>query len=168
MPIRLLETPFGFVFEEFVNRREYDARALCADAHVKIDFIVQKMNVAVRYGRDPVVTRIVLRERNIGVSAQRTRKNVAAKIGNLQPVRGEEQWGRDAVEGQRFAEKDVVHSSCAIYLDVQTRVFAAAKLVNAIGSDIGRSPKFVWRDSLRNLWVDPKNCLGWIQRAPDV
>ena len=40
MPIRLLETPFGFVFEEFVNRREYDAGTVCANAHVEIDFVV--------------------------------------------------------------------------------------------------------------------------------
>src|SRR5206468_12858822 len=52
MPIRLLKTPFGFIFKQFVNRREYDAGPLRADAHVKIDFVVQKMDVAVTHNAE--------------------------------------------------------------------------------------------------------------------
>src|SRR5437667_6369995 len=97
------------------------------------------------------------------MSAQRARKNVAAEIENLQSIIGDKQSPRDAVERQRFAEKHVIHSTGAIHLDLQTRVLAAAKLVNAIRAEIRRTVEFVRHNSFPNLWLNPENCVGRIQ-----
>src|SRR5882724_6903153 len=130
---------------------------------VVVEIKIREMRkVGVRHGKGSVITGIVFRERNICVSAQRARKDVPANIEELQSIVGEKQLRRDAVERQRFSQKDVVHSICAIHLDLQPCVFAAVKLVNAIGGDIWRPPKLEWRHSLRELRVDPKNCVGWI------
>src|SRR5437868_3287835 len=123
--------------------------------------IGQMRKVDVRQGEVCVVMRIVFRERNIGVSAQRTGKDVPAKIEDLQPIIGKKQSRRDSVERQRFPKKDVVHSIYAIRFDLQMRVLTAAKLVNAIGGDIRWPPKFVRCHSLRKLGVDPENCFDW-------
>ena len=45
VPVRFLQTPLGFVFEKFVNRREHDPGAFGTDAHVEIEFVVEKINV---------------------------------------------------------------------------------------------------------------------------
>src|SRR4030095_6140241 len=83
-------------------------------------------------------------------------------------VIGKQQSRQHTVKRQRFPEKDVVHSSCPIPLDLQPRVLAAAKLVNAVGDDVRRTPKLVRHNSFPGLWVDPENYLGGIQRALDV
>src|SRR5205085_11910040 len=85
--------------------------------------------------------------------SQRAAEKSAAKISDLQPIVCVQQPTRDAVERQRFSKKDVVHSTAAIHLDLQTRVFTAAKLINAIGGNCRRAPEFVWRHSLRKLRV---------------
>ena len=48
------------------------------------------------------------------------------------------------------------------------RVFAAVKLVNAIGGYIRGTPEFVRRNSLPCLRVNPENHVSRIQRAADV
>src|SRR6059058_5527978 len=87
---------------------------------VVVEIKIREMRkVGVRHGKGSVITGIVFRERNICVSAQRAGKDVPANIEELQSIVGEKQLGRDVVEGQRFSQKDVVHSICAIHLDLQ-------------------------------------------------
>jgi len=109
---------------------------------VVVEIKIREMRkVGVRHGKGSVITGIVFRERNICVSAQRAGKDVSANIEDLQPIVGEKQLARDVVEGQRFPKKDVVHSICAIHLDLEPCVLAAVKLVNTIGGDIRWPPK---------------------------
>src|SRR5438445_7564786 len=76
MPIRLFETSFALVFEEFVNRREYDAGAFCADAHVKIDFVVHKVNVAVTHNAEKLSRHIEILSMNNSVPHRKFRPGV--------------------------------------------------------------------------------------------
>ena len=46
MPLRFLQASFTFVFEKFVNWRKYDTGAFRIDPHVKIEFVVEKIDVA--------------------------------------------------------------------------------------------------------------------------
>src|SRR5713226_9353836 len=46
MPIRIFQAAFAFVFEKFVNRCEQDARPFRVDAHIKVEFVVHEINVA--------------------------------------------------------------------------------------------------------------------------
>ena len=111
---------------------------------------------------------IISRQGDVGIPSQRAAEKNAAKISDLQPIVCVQQPTGDAVERQRVSKKDVVHTTAAIHLDLQTRVFTAAKLINAIGGNCRRAPEFVWRHSLRKLRVDPENRLGRIQRAFDI
>src|SRR5437870_2975697 len=72
--------------------------------------ISQERKIDVAHRDTCVVTGIVSRLRDVSISTQRAGKKSAANIGDLQPVVGEEQSGRDAVKGQRLPKKDVVHS----------------------------------------------------------
>src|SRR5262249_17235104 len=74
----------------------------------------------------------------------------------------------DTIEWQGFAKKDIVHSTCAVDLDLQPRVLAAAELVNAVGDDIRWTPELVRNNSFRRLRIDPENCFCRIQRTVDV
>src|SRR5207248_708359 len=48
VPVRFLETAFAGVFEKLVDRGEQDASgAVHGQAHLKIEFVVQEMNVAI-------------------------------------------------------------------------------------------------------------------------
>src|SRR5262249_52270996 len=47
MPIGFLEAPFAGVFEEFVHRREQYPWAFHVQPQIEIEFVVEKMNVAV-------------------------------------------------------------------------------------------------------------------------
>ena len=46
MPIRLFQAAFGFVFEKFIERSENEARSAGVNTHVKIDFVIEEMCVA--------------------------------------------------------------------------------------------------------------------------
>src|SRR5581483_6678504 len=45
-PIRLLQTSGASVFEEFVHRREHHSGSLHVQAHIEIEFVIEKMDVA--------------------------------------------------------------------------------------------------------------------------
>ena len=48
MPVRFGEVAFAFVFEKFVDRRQHHAAGkIRVDADIEIEFVVEKMNVAV-------------------------------------------------------------------------------------------------------------------------
>src|SRR6202011_3366986 len=47
VPVRLGDAAFAFVFEKFVHRREHDPGAPGFDPDIEVEFILQKMNVAV-------------------------------------------------------------------------------------------------------------------------
>ena len=46
MPVRFLQTSFTFVFEKFVNWRKHDTGAFRIDPQVKIEFVVEKIDIA--------------------------------------------------------------------------------------------------------------------------
>ena len=92
-----------------------------------------------------------------------TREKIRPNIANLQAFVREKQSCRYTIEWQRFAKKHIVHSTSAINLDLQPRVFASPKLVNTVSDNIRRTPEFVRNNSFRSLWVDPENYFGWIQ-----
>ena len=112
--------------------------------------------------------RIVSCQRNVSIPAQRSRQEVRANIANLQVVVREEQPRRDTIERQGFAKKDIVHSACAIDLDLQPCILAAVELVNTVGDDIRGTPEFVRSNSFRGLRIDPENYFCRIQRTVDV
>src|SRR5438552_4010960 len=47
VPVRFLQAPCACVFEEFVHRREQHAGAVHVQAQTEIEFVVEKMNIAV-------------------------------------------------------------------------------------------------------------------------
>ena len=49
MPIRLLQTAFGLVFEKFIERSENGSGSAGVNANVKIDFVIEKMGVALSH-----------------------------------------------------------------------------------------------------------------------
>src|SRR5205823_11208051 len=77
MPIRLLQTSFGFVFEKFVNRREHDARALCADAHIEVDLVIEKVNVAVTHNAEKLSRHVEIVGMNNSIPARKFRVGIA-------------------------------------------------------------------------------------------
>src|SRR5215472_7242754 len=99
---------------------------------------------------------IVSCQRDVSIPAQRAGEEIRANIANLQAVVREEQSRRDTIEWQRFAKKDIVHSTCAIDLDLQPRILASAELINTVGDDIRRTPEFVRSNSFRSLRVNPE------------
>ena len=46
VPIRFLQAPFAGVFEKLVDRRKQDAGSFHVQPHTEIEFVVQKMNIA--------------------------------------------------------------------------------------------------------------------------
>src|SRR5947207_2767515 len=133
VPIGLLQTSFADVFEEFVNRREQDARALSTDTDIEVELVVEKMNVAIAQQpkkpsrgieifrvNDPVLDRetgvgrmgnAVTRSGNNSVqdSGERTKnrngKDVALRYFNLPPALHQSRIGADAAEIIRAAER---------------------------------------------------------------
>src|SRR5262245_24031092 len=101
--------------------------------------------------------RIVSCQRDVSIPAERAGAQNRADIANLQAILTEEQSDWDTMEWQRFATKDIVHSTCAIDLDLQACVLASAELVNTVGHGVWRPPKFVRRHSFRSLRIDPEN-----------
>src|SRR6202011_4476249 len=95
-------------------------------------------------------------------------KKCAAKIDNLQPVAREKKMAGYAIERQSLPEKNVIHSAGRIDTDVEPRVFAAAKLVNAVRGDVRRLVKLVRHHRFPKLRVDPKNHVRWSKRRFDV
>src|SRR5689334_17389924 len=47
MPVWLFETPFSGVFEQFIHRHKDYARSFHIEAQIEVEFVIQKMNVAV-------------------------------------------------------------------------------------------------------------------------
>src|SRR6478609_12007463 len=97
--------------------------------------------------------RIVSCQRNVSIPAQRPRQEVRANIANLQVVVREEQPRRDTIERQGFAKKDIVHSACAIDLDLQPCILAAVELVKTVSDDIRWAPELVRNNSFRGLRI---------------
>src|SRR4029077_3114775 len=75
---------------------------------------------------------------------------------------------RDTIERQRFAKEDIVHSACAIDLDLQPCGFSPTELVHTVRGDIRRTPELVRNNSFRGLGIDPENYFCRIQRTADV
>src|SRR6476660_5730168 len=46
VPIRLLQTAFGLIFEKFIERSENGSGSAGVNANVKIDFVIEKIGVA--------------------------------------------------------------------------------------------------------------------------
>src|SRR5881392_3681187 len=49
VPIRLFQAAFGLVFEKFIERSENEAGSAGVNANVKIDFVIEKMRVALSH-----------------------------------------------------------------------------------------------------------------------
>src|SRR5207237_229545 len=49
VPIRLLQTAFGLVFEKFIERSENGSGSAGVNANVKVDFVIEKMGVALSH-----------------------------------------------------------------------------------------------------------------------
>src|ERR1039457_5950204 len=47
MPIRMGKAAFAFVFEKFIHRRKKDAGAARVDPHIEIEFVFEKLHIAV-------------------------------------------------------------------------------------------------------------------------
>src|SRR3954452_13427925 len=47
VPIRFFEAPFADVFEKFIHRHEHYAGAFHIQSQIEIEFVIEKMNVAV-------------------------------------------------------------------------------------------------------------------------
>ena len=86
----------------------------------------------------------------------------------MQAVIGKEQSAGDPVERQRLSEKLIIHAVAAIDFNLETGILAAAKLIEAVGREDGRAPKFVRRNGFPKLRLDPKDGLRRMQRAFDV
>ena len=126
-------------------------------AEIKIG---QAREIDIRDDDAGVITRFVFRQGDIGVAAHVSRKKRAAKIDKLQPVVCEKKSPGDAIERQSLAQKSVVHAVGCIDRDFEPRILAAAKLVNAVCSNIGRLPEFIRHNRLPQRRVNPKNRVG--------
>ena len=47
MPIGFLEAPFAGVFEKFIHRHEHYARPFHIQPQIEVEFVIEKMDVAV-------------------------------------------------------------------------------------------------------------------------
>src|SRR5579884_163529 len=124
--------------------------------------------IQIAYSQRSPITGIVSRERNLRVASQGSGEDVSANVQKLQLIDGKRQARGDAIEGQRLSQKNVLHSTGAIHIDFQAGVFAAAKLIQPIGGDGRRPSKFIGRDGLPKLRVNPKDGLGRVQRTFNV
>src|SRR6516165_8964086 len=109
-----------------------------------------------------------MRQRNIGAPAHVSRKKIGAKIDNLQPIIREEKSSVDFLERQRFAEKNVIHSTRRIDVDLKPRSFLPSKLINAVRGDARWLMKFVGRDIFRQIRVEPVRGFDWPDCCFDV
>ena len=78
MPIRLLQTSFGFVFEKFVNRRKHDARAFCANAHIEVNLVIEKVNVAVTHNAEKLSRHVEIVGMNDSIPDGKFRVRIAS------------------------------------------------------------------------------------------
>src|SRR5216684_3603958 len=103
-----------------------------------------------------VITRIAVRQRNVGIAVYVPGKKSASKIDNLQMIVGEKKSSGDSVERQSLAEKNVIHPGRRIDIDLKLRARSAAKLISTVCRDCRRLTKFVRRDILGQIRIDPK------------
>src|SRR5438105_9124462 len=96
-----------------------------------------------------------VRQRNGRAAAHVEAKKSAAKIGNFQTIVGEKKFSGDLVEGQSLAQKNVIHPGRRIDIDLKSRSFAVAKLIDAVRRDCRRLTKFVRRNVFREIGIDP-------------
>src|SRR5437762_10917441 len=98
--------------------------------------------------------------RNVSAAAHVPVKKSALKIHNLEMIVREKKSSGDFMEGQSFAQKNVIHSVRRIDIDLESRAGAAVKLINAVRRDRRRLMKFVRRDVFREIGIDPKTYFG--------
>src|SRR5207253_10043106 len=98
---------------------------------------------------------IAVRQRNIGIPAHVPRKKSASKIDNLQAIVGEKKLSCDSVERQSLAQKNVIHSSRRIDIDLKSRSVASANLIDAVRRNRWWLMKFVRRDIFGQIGIDP-------------
>src|SRR5437762_10793005 len=98
--------------------------------------------------------------RNVSAAAHVPVKKTTLKIDNLEMIVREKKSSGDFMEGQSFAQKNVIHPARRIDIDLESRAGAAVKLINAVRRNRRRLMKFVRRDVFRQVGIDPKTYFG--------
>ncbi len=130
--------PGGFVFEiEIGHAREIDA----------VD------------GEVGLIMRIAFGQGDIGVAVDVAGEELALDFAELKAIVREEKTPGNAIDRQRLAKKDVIHSGGRI--DRQFEVIVRrAEMNDAVHHDVGRLAELVGRDFLEELRLDPEDRFG--------
>src|SRR5207247_9343750 len=111
-------------------------------------------------GELSLITRSATGQRKVRAALHVPGKKSAFKIDNLEMIVREKKPSGDFMEGQSFAQKNVILSVRRIYIDLESRAGAAVKLINAVRRDRRRLMKFVRRDVFRVIGIVPKTYVG--------